>query len=85
MLLDTLTIRQWKEQIAFDDLDEDRIGRLAEILKRGFAALCQLKGEDVSPDYFEPMRSLRAKVNDGYTPPNEQVAALLPQMHSTRA
>lgn len=41
----------WK---AFRRIQPDPMDRLCEIVKRGFARVCAIMGDDVSPDVFDP-------------------------------
>ncbi|KKN79789.1 hypothetical protein LCGC14_0336440 [marine sediment metagenome] len=82
-MLDSLTVEQWNEQLAFDSIEGDSLERIAAILKLGFAAICQVWGADLTVDHFEPLESRKSVESDGYTPPNAQVAVLRTQIDST--
>ena len=76
-MLDSLTWAEWKEQLAYDAICCDPLERLADILKLGFCALCQVQGADVSPIDFEPDAARRQLGGeDDYVTPDQQVALL---------
>lgn len=54
-MLDELTPRQFDEWIAFRTIEPDIEERIVEILKRGFAALCNVQGAELSPNDFDPV------------------------------
>jgi len=53
-MLSGVDAREFDEWIAYRRIEPDPDERLREILKLGFAAICRLLGNDVSPDRFDP-------------------------------
>ena len=75
-MLDELTWRDWQEQLAYESIECEPLERIAEILKLGFAAVCQSWGAEVTIDNFEPLASRRSGDTDadGWTAPDVAAA-----------
>jgi len=56
VMLNRYTPEQFDEVEAFRTIESDPLDRLAEILKRGLAALCRVSGfgADVTPNSLDP-------------------------------
>lgn len=82
-MLDSLTVEEWNEQLAYDSIECDPLERIAAILKLGFAAICQAWGAELTVDHFEPLASRKTGASEGYVAPDAQVAMLRTQIQST--
>ncbi len=83
-MMDELTWPEWQEQLAYDDIENGPLETLAEILKLGFAGVCQSWGSELTTDHFEPDKWRKIGTPgvdaDGYTSPDAQVAMLRSQI-----
>lgn len=82
-MLDSLTVEEWDEILAYDSIECDPLERIAAILKLGFAAICQILGEELTTDHFEPLESRKADSSGEYVSADMQVAMLRSQIEST--
>ena len=57
---DTISPEVFDAWVAFDQVEEEPLTRIAEILKLGFASLVSTWGAEVTPEQFEPRREARA-------------------------
>ena len=76
-MLDGLTPEQFDEWLAYDVVEPDRLARLIEIVKLGFAALCSSWGLNLGPDDFDPQAKAEAAAAPGREVTPEQGAQLL--------
>ena len=53
-MLDGMTPEEFDEWRAYRELEPDPLGRIAEILKLGFVAVCGAWGLNLTPDTFDP-------------------------------